>query len=48
MQYQINRGNFCEVTECGSRARIKGLCTNCYQNDKKKERLILKILAQEF
>jgi len=45
MEYQLNRGNFCKVSECNSRARVKGLCLNCYQNDMKKKRLILKRLA---
>jgi len=42
MKYQLNRGNFCEISECNFRARVKGLCTNCYRRDKIKKQLILK------
>ena len=45
MKYQLNRGEFCEVSKCVKRARIKGLCANCYQRDKVKKKLILRKLA---
>jgi hypothetical protein len=48
MKYYLNRGNFCDVPVCSNRARIKGLCANCYQREKIKKQLILKILAKEF
>jgi hypothetical protein len=48
MKNQENRGTFCDVPVCGMRARIKGLCANCYQREKIKKKLILKILAKEF
>jgi hypothetical protein len=47
MKYQLNRGNFCDVSECVNRARIKGLCANCYQRDKVKKKLIPRRLALE-
>ena len=47
MKYQLNRGNFCEISECNFRARFKGLCSNCYQRDKKKKQLILKKLVMK-
>ena len=50
MKYQLNRGNFCDISECNNRARIKGLCGNCYQRNriKKKKELILKRFALNF
>jgi hypothetical protein len=45
MKNQVNRGNECYILGCNGRARIKGLCTLCYQRDKVKRKQLLKRLA---
>jgi NMD protein affecting ribosome stability and mRNA decay len=30
MKYQVNRGKICQEEGCENKARIKGLCMNCY------------------
>jgi len=34
MEYQENRGKTCLKDGCNNNARIKGLCLNCYPNNK--------------
>jgi hypothetical protein len=30
MEYQVNRGKICITKGCNNKARVKGLCMNCY------------------
>jgi hypothetical protein len=36
MGYQENRGKICISDGCNNKARVKGLCMNCYSNKKKR------------
>jgi hypothetical protein len=38
MKHQVNRGNICKIDGCNNRARVKGLCNNCYQLNRKLEK----------
>ena len=44
MKNQVNRGNECYILGCNSRARVKGLCTLCYQRKKTMRKLEFKLL----
>jgi hypothetical protein len=35
MKYQLNQGKTCSVSGCDNKARIKGLCMNCYHLNKR-------------
>jgi len=37
MKYQENKGKICRVTGCNNLARVKGLCSICYQKRKMKK-----------
>jgi hypothetical protein len=36
MKYQANKGKYCSVSGCKNKARVKGLCTECYNLKRKK------------
>jgi hypothetical protein len=36
--YEHNRGKTCLTSGCGHKARIKGLCVNCYSAQYKKNK----------
>ena len=33
MKNFVNRGKFCNILGCKHRARVKGLCVDCYRED---------------
>jgi hypothetical protein len=40
MKRHENKGKICSVSGCINLARVKGLCNNCYQKKKNKEKRI--------
>jgi hypothetical protein len=36
MKYQANKGKYCSVSGCKNKARVKGLCKECYNLKRKK------------
>ena len=39
MKHQVNRGKTCKTFRCNNKARVKGLCNNCYQKNKVKTKV---------
>ena len=37
LKYQVNKGKYCSASGCNNKARVKGLCTECYTLKRKKE-----------
>lgn len=38
MKYQSNKGKYCNTSGCKNKARVRGLCTECYILKRKKEK----------
>jgi hypothetical protein len=39
MKYQDNKGKYCSVSGYNKKARVKGLCTDCYNIQERKRRI---------
>jgi len=37
MKHQTNKGKYCSISGCKNKARVKGLCTACYNLKRKKD-----------